>query len=65
MAGYLRKEIPMFDGLNYDKWKEKIKTHFLYMGTWYWTMTQKGNEIVEENKLENAIKLKEIYLSAI
>ena len=27
-----RNESPEFDGDNYDNWKDKIKTHLIYMG---------------------------------
>lgn len=53
MAGHFRKESPKFDGVNYDSWKEKTKTHFLCMGPGYWLMTRNGKKIVEESKLED------------
>ena len=61
-----RKESLIFDGVNYDSWKEKMKTNFLCMGLGYWLITKAGKEIIDENKLEECTKAKiEKYLGVI
>ena len=52
MVGNFRKESPKFYGVNYDSWKEKMKTHLLCMHLGFWLMTKNGKKIVEESKLE-------------
>ena len=52
MENIFRKDSPRFYGVNYDRWKEKMKTHFLYVGSSYWILTKSGNMIMEEEKLE-------------
>ena len=47
-----RKDSPKFDGVNYDSWKENMKTHFLCMALGYWMITKVDKEIIDENKLE-------------
>ena len=53
MANLLRKDSPRFDGANYDRWKEKMKTHLLCMGLGYWILKIGKKTIVEEEKLED------------
>ena len=52
MVGHFRKEIPKFDGVNYDSWKEQMKTNSLCMGPGYQLLTKSDQAIVEEDKLE-------------
>ena len=56
MENIFRKDCPKFDGKNYDKWKDKMKTHILCMGPGYWLLTKLEKKIVEEDKLENFTK---------
>ena len=46
------KDIPRFDGPNYDSWKKKRKNHILCMGPIYWILTKSKNKTFEEEKLE-------------
>ena len=39
MANF-RKDSLKFDRMNYDIWKEKMKTNFLCMGVGYWLITR-------------------------
>ena len=76
MAKLFRKESLKFDGTNYDSWKDKMKTHLLYMGLGYWLITKVSKDIVEEDNLESYtkeqrevlmcnIRAREVILSAI
>ena len=56
MVGHFRKESPMFDGVNYDNWKEKMKTHLLCMSLGYWMIKKNGKTIMEEIKLEECLE---------
>ena len=56
MVIMFRKDIPRFDGANYDNWKEKMKTYMLCMGLGYWILTKSEKKIVEEEKLEGYSK---------
>jgi hypothetical protein len=40
MASHIRKDSMKFDGTNYDSWKEKIKSHFLFMGPRCWLISK-------------------------
>ena len=52
----LRKESPRFDGINYDNWKEKMKTHLLCMDLEYWLITKAEKTIVGKDELESCTK---------
>lgn len=52
MVSHFRKDSPKFDGVNYDSWKEKMKTHLLCMGPGYWLITKNGKVLVDEDELE-------------
>ena len=52
MENIIRKESPRFDGTNYDSWKNKMKTHLLYMGPRYWLVTKTSKTIAKEDHLE-------------
>lgn len=52
MASHFKIVNPKFHGVNYDSWKEKMKTCFLCMGPRYWLMRKNENNIVEERKIE-------------
>ena len=52
MENIFRNNSPIFDGANYDSWKEKMKTHLLCMGLVYWILTKSRKKIIEEAKLE-------------
>ena len=47
MENIFRKDSPIFDGENCDIWKEKMKTHLLYMGLGQWIVMKGKNKIVE------------------
>ena len=47
-----RKESPKFGGVNFDSWKEKMKTHLLCLGPSYWLITKNDKTIIEEDNLE-------------
>ena len=47
-----RKESPRFDGTNYDRQKDKMKTHLLYMGPGCWLVTKTSKNIADEDNLE-------------
>ena len=55
MANF-RKESPKFDGVNFDRWKEKMKTHKLCLGPSYWLITKNEKTIIEEDNLEAGTK---------
>ena len=42
-----------FDGINYDSWKEKMKTHLLCMGSGYWLIIKTRKIVIKEKKIEN------------
>ena len=44
----LRKDSPIFDGANYEIWKEKMKTHLSCMSPGYWILTKSDKTIVKE-----------------
>ena len=52
MKNIFRKESPRFDGTNHNSWKDKIKTHPLWMGLGYWLVTKTSKSITEEDHLE-------------
>ena len=56
MVNMFRKESPRFDGTNYDRWKDKMKTRLLCMGLGYWLVTNVSKDIVEEDNLESCTK---------
>ena len=61
-----RKEIPRFDGTNYDSQKNKMKTHLLCMGPGYWLMTKTFKTIAEEDQLETYTKeQREVFMCNI
>ena len=47
-----KKESPKFYGVNFDSWKEKMKTHLLCLGPSYWLITKNDITIIEEDRLE-------------
>ena len=51
-----RKYSLKFYGINYDNWKEKMKTHMLCMGPGYWILTKSVKTIIAEKDLENCTK---------
>lgn len=40
MANIFRKDSLEFDGINYDSWKEKTKTHLLCLDPGYFILTK-------------------------
>ena len=52
MTNMFIKKNPRFDGINYDSWKDKMKTHILCMGPGYWLVTKASKNILEEDNLE-------------
>ena len=51
-----RKESPKFHGVNFDSWKERMKTHLLCLGPSYWLITKNEKTIIEEDNLEAGTK---------
>ena len=56
MAIHFRKESLKIDGVNYDSWKQKMKSHLLCMGPGYWLIIKNEKEVVDEDKLEEYIE---------
>ena len=65
MAGHFKKESPKFDEVNYESWKEKMKTRLLCMGLGYWLITKNGKATIEERKLEECIEVERYFLMYI
>ena len=56
MVNIFRKDSLKFDRTNYDRWKEKMKTHLLCMGLGYWILTKLEKTIITEKYLETCTK---------
>ena len=56
MENMFRKEIPKFDGTNYDSWKDNMRTHLLCIGLGYWLVTKASKDIIEEDNLASCTK---------
>ena len=66
MENLFRKDSPKFDGTNYDRWKDKKKTHLLCMGPGYWLVTKVFKDIVEEDNIESCTKeRREVFMCNI
>ena len=66
MVNFFRKESPRFDGTNYDRWKDKMKTHLLCMGPGYCPVTKASKNIAKEENLESCTKEKrEVFMCNI
>ena len=66
MANMFRKESLKFDGINFDSWKDKMKTHLLCMGPGYQLITKVSKEIVEEDDLESCTEeQREVFMCNI
>ena len=57
MASIFKKDSLKFNGTNYDSWKEKMKTHLLFMGPGYWILTKLEKTIIVEKDLETCTKV--------
>ena len=65
MENIFIKDSPKFDGVNYDSWKEKMKTLLLYMVPDYWLLMNVVEMIMKEEKLEECSEAKRDYLCVI
>lgn len=54
MAYYI-KEIPKFNAENFDNWKNKMRTHLIYMGIHHWMIKKNEKKLVEESNLASAL----------
>ena len=52
MVNLFKKDSHRFDGVNYDSWKENMKTNLLCMGPEYWFLMKVKKKFFDESKLE-------------
>ena len=58
-----KKESLKFDGINYDSWKEKMKTHMLCIDPKLWQVTVNKKTMIREDEIDSCEKIeKDLFM---